>query len=84
MLEFSDITYNGHMATQLMDQLGRKIIVEYGGFSGGDVIHVPGVSGVDLTYQVYWKSIQVFKTYPTVADDHFSQDGYSAMLGSLL
>jgi len=63
--EWSNITYNGHPSTQLIDQLGRKIILENQGFTGGDVIHVPGVGGVDLTYQVYWKSLQVFKTYST-------------------
>ncbi len=84
-VEFSSTTYNGHLATQLMDQLGRKIVIEYGGVSGGDVIHVPGVGGVDLTYQVYWKGIQVFKTYSTAVPEHFSHDsadGYPDMLGS--
>ncbi len=80
-VEFSNVTYNGHLATQLMDQLGRKIVIEYGGFSGGDVIHVPGVSGADLTYQIHWKAIQVSKTYSTVVNDHYSQDGYPDMLG---
>ena len=82
-VEFSSTTYNGHLATQLMDQLGRKIIIEYGGVSGGDVIHVPGVGGADLTYQVYWKGIQVFKTYSTITTyDRYSPDGYPDMLGS--
>ena len=81
-VDFSEITYNGHPATQLMDQLGRKIIIEHGGFSGGDVIHVPGVGGADLTYQVYWKWIQIFKTYSTVVNDHFSPDGYPDRLNS--
>src|SRR5215213_3151167 len=64
-VEWSNITYNSHPATQLMDQLGRKIIIEYQGISNGEIIHVPGVGGVDLTYQVHWKNIQVFKTYST-------------------
>ncbi len=79
-VEFSNITYNGHAATQLSDQLGRKTVIEYGGFSGGDVIHVPGVGGADLTYQIHWKAIQVFKTYATVIDDHYSPDGYPEVL----
>ncbi len=83
-VEFSNITYNGHAATQLLDQLGRKVILEHQGFSGGDVIHAPGVGGVDLTYQVHWKSIQVFKTYSTLAFPQHGQDpdGYPDMLGS--
>ena len=78
-VEFSNITYNGHPATQLMDQVGRKIIIEGGGISDGDVIHVPGVGGVDLTYQVHWKAIQVYKTYSTVFNDRYGD--YPEMLG---
>ena len=83
-VEWSNITYNGHAASQVMDQLGRKVILEYGGFSGGDVIHVPGVGGADLTYQVYWKGIQVFKTYSTeeLGQHGHDPDGYPDMLGS--
>ena len=84
-VEFSSTTYNGHLATQLMDQLGRKIIIEYGGGSGVDIIHMPGVGGADLTYQVHWKGIQVFKTYSTAQPEHFSTEsaaGYPDMLGS--
>jgi hypothetical protein len=81
-VEFSNITYNGHVATQLMDQLGRKIIIEYQGVSNGELIHVPGVGGVDLTYQVHWKGIQVFKTYSTTLSERYSPDGYPDMLGA--
>jgi hypothetical protein len=63
-VEWSNITYNGHLATQLMDQLGRKIIVEHQGISDGDIIHVPGVGGVDLTYQVHWKNIRSSRLIP--------------------
>ena len=82
-VEWSNVTYNGHAATQLMDQLGRKVILEHQGFSGGDVIHTPGVGGADLTYQVYWKGTQVYKTYSTAEIQH-GQDpnGYPDMLGS--
>src|SRR5215213_5444430 len=80
-VEFSNITYNSHPATQLMDQLGRKIVIEYGGVSNGEIIHVAGVNGADLTFQVHWKGIQVFKTYSTVVDDHYSPNGYPDTLG---
>ena len=81
-VEFSNVTYNGHVATQWMDQLGRKIVLEYGAGSG-DIIHVPGVGGADLTYQVHWKGIQIFKTYSTISTyDHFSEDYYPDLLGS--
>jgi hypothetical protein len=80
-VEWSNVTYNGHPATQLMDQLGRKIVLEHQGFSGGDVIHVPGVSGADLNYQVYWKSLQVYKTYSTDDPGKYDENGYPEMLG---
>jgi RHS repeat-associated protein len=80
-VEWSNVTYNGHPATQLMDQLGRKILIENQGISGGDVIHVPGVGGADLTYQVHWKSIQVFKTYSTDDPGKYDENGYPSMLG---
>jgi RHS repeat-associated protein len=79
-VEWSNVTYNGHPATQLIDQLGRKIIIENQGFSGGDVIHVPGVGSADLTYQVHWKSIQVFKTYSTDDPGKYDENGYPSML----
>lgn len=83
-VEWSNVTYNGHAATQLMDQLGRKVILEHQGFSGGDVVHVPGVGGADLTYQVYWKAIQIYKTYSTEELGQHGHDpnGYPDMLGS--
>jgi len=81
-VEFSNVTYNGHLATQLIDQLGRKIVIDWEGISDGDVIHVPGVGGADLVYQIHWKGIQVYKTYSTVINDHYSPEGYPDMLGS--
>jgi RHS repeat-associated protein len=84
-IEFSNVTYNGHPATQLMDQLGRKVIVEHGGVSNGDIVHVPGVGGADMAHQVHWKTIQVYKTYSTTMPEHFSQEsqnGYPDMLGT--
>lgn len=66
-----------------MDQLGRKIVLEYQGISDGEIIHVPGVSGADLTYQVHWKNIQVFKTYSTydLNQHNHDLDGYPDFLG---
>ncbi len=64
-----------------MDQLGRKIIIEYQGVSDGEIIHVPGVGGADLTYQVHWKGIQIFKTYSTDDPGKYDADGYPDMLG---
>lgn len=80
-VEWSNVTYNGHPATQLMDQLGRKIIIEYQGVSDGEIIHVPGVSSADLTYQVHWKGIQIFKTYSTDDPGRYDANGYPDMLG---
>ena len=84
-IEFSSVTYNGHPATQLMDQFGRKIVVEYGGISNGEIVHVPGVGGADMAYHVHWKSIQVYKTYSTTMPEHGSQaseNGYPEILGT--
>src|SRR5262249_49780206 len=60
------------------------IVIEYQGISNGDMIHVPGVGGVDLTYQVHWKNIQVFKTYSTydLNQHNHDPDGYPDLLGS--
>ena len=80
-VEWSNVTYNGHPATQLMDQLGRKIVIEYQGVSDGEIIHVPGVGGADLTYQVHWKGIQIFKTYSTDDPGKYDLNGYPDMLG---
>jgi hypothetical protein len=79
-VEWSNITYNGHPAMQLIDQLGRKLVLEYQGFSGGDVIHMPGVGGVDLTYQVYWKGVQTWKTYSMDDPGKYDENGYPMML----
>src|ERR1043165_331020 len=83
-VEWTGITYNGHVATQLMDQLGRKIIIESQSLSDGEIIHVPGVGGVDLTYQVHWKTIEVFKTYSTypLGQHNHDRDGYPELLGA--
>ena len=80
-VEWSNVTYNGHPATQLMDQLGRKIVVEYQGVSDGEIVHVPGVAGADLTYQVHWKGIQIFKTYSTDDPWKYDANGYPDVLG---
>jgi RHS repeat-associated protein len=78
-VEFSNITYNNHPATQLMDQLGRKVVIEEQAISDGQIIHVPGVGGADLAYQIHWKAIQVYKTYSTVFNDRYGD--YPDILG---
>src|SRR6185369_14355768 len=55
--------------------------IEYQGVSDGEIIHVPGVGGVDLTYQVHWKGIQVFKTYSTDEPYAHTPTGYPDTLG---
>ena len=82
-VEWSNITYNGNPATQLMDQLGRKIIIENQASLNRAVIYVPGVGGVNLTYHVYWKAIQVYKTYSTEEPEKYDAQGYPDMLGNL-
>ncbi|HET6979059.1 MAG TPA: RHS repeat-associated core domain-containing protein [Pyrinomonadaceae bacterium] len=80
-VEFSNVTYNGHPATQLIDQLGRKIILEFQGVSDGEIIHVPGVGGVDVTYQIHWKGLQVYKPYATDDPGKYDENGYPDVLG---
>ncbi|MFL6207266.1 MAG: RHS repeat-associated core domain-containing protein [Pyrinomonadaceae bacterium] len=68
------ITYNGHPATKIVDQLGRSIIIEYGSTTGGDSIYLSGVGNEQLTWTVKWKGISVHKTYYN-ADDY---NGYGS------
>lgn len=65
--EVSNITYNGHPATKIADQLGRSIVIEYE--SGNqDQIRATGVGGEQLNWIVKWKTIHVNKTYNAAND----------------
>jgi hypothetical protein len=60
-LDIQNITYNSNLATRIVDQLGRQIIVEYAG--NQDYIHQWGFNGQQLQWAVKWKTISVIKTY---------------------
>jgi RHS repeat-associated protein len=60
-LEIQNITYNSSLATRIVDQLDRQIIVQYGG--NQDYIHQWGFNGQQLQWTVKWKTISVFKAY---------------------
>jgi RHS repeat-associated protein len=80
-IEIADITYNGHQSVQLIDQLGRDVILEKGYAANTDAIHVKGAGGTELTTQIKWKTLQVYKTYITSYDGNGS--GYPDTIGLL-
>jgi RHS repeat-associated protein len=55
------ITYNGHPATKIFDELGRSVIVE--DIPSGTLIHATGANGELLTTTVTWKTIYAYKPY---------------------
>ena len=65
----SDSAYSGHRTTYLVDDLGRKVIIEYSAVvdeinnTAEDYIHSKGVNGVNVTTRVKWKNIRVNKVY---------------------
>jgi YD repeat-containing protein len=61
--EVRGITYNGHPAHQLIDQLNRSIIIEYDEAAGRDYIRVAGYNNVQLQTTVRWTVTYVVKNY---------------------
>jgi RHS repeat-associated protein len=62
--------YNSHAATYLNDQVGRSVIVEYNSAANQDSVHVRGTNNELLTWNVLYTTIQVNKTYTTVASPY--------------
>src|SRR5258708_3734465 len=81
--DLTNITYNGHPATQLIDQMGRTVIVEYQSASGQDTVHVSGTGGAPLVYQVKGGTINVNKTYQPEYASGGGASGEPATLYSL-
>jgi hypothetical protein len=67
-IEFQDITYNGHPATRIVDQLNRAVIIEYNAASHQDYIYYSGYGGATLTATVKWKQNHVHKLYNPSTD----------------
>lgn len=61
--EVRSITYNGHPAHRIIDQVNRSIIVEYDNPYNRDYIRVSGVNDVQLQWTVHWANNYVVKTY---------------------
>ena len=62
-VEFRNITYNTHPATQIIDQLGRSVIVEYGSAPGQDSVYGWGTGNEQLIWNVHWTTASVSKLY---------------------
>jgi RHS repeat-associated protein len=61
--EARSITYNGHPAHNIIDQLGRSIIVEYNSGVNTDAIHATGYGAAALAWTVLWVNTYTSKTY---------------------
>lgn len=62
-VEIQSITYNGHPARKVLDQLGRFIIIEFDGAAARDYIYAAGTNGETLTWTIKWKTIYAYKAY---------------------
>lgn len=65
--EIQGITYNGHYAQKVLDQLGRSIIIEYDGAAARDYIYTSGTNGEEIKSTVSWKTIYASKPYRAMA-----------------
>jgi hypothetical protein len=71
-IEIQNITWNGHPAHKILDQLGRYIIIERASnpfldpTRVYDYVHMFGVGGEQMTWTIKWKVISPLKTYYTV------------------
>jgi RHS repeat-associated protein len=61
--EVRSITYNGHAAHQIIDQLNRSIIVEYDPMNYRDYVHAVGYNNQALDWTVKWGFTNVLKDY---------------------
>ncbi len=59
----SDSNYSGRRTTYLLDQLGRKVVIDYNADNNEDWIRSKGFNGADIITRVKWKSIAVNKAY---------------------
>ena len=64
----SDSNYSGHKTTTLLDQLQRKVVIEYDGATNEDWIHSKGFNGSNIKTRVVWKNISVNRIYNACGD----------------
>jgi len=57
------ITFNGHEAVQIADQVGRRIVLEYGSAANEDAVHSWSVSGTEVVTRIKWKTISILRSY---------------------
>jgi RHS repeat-associated protein len=67
-IELQNITYNGHSATKMLDQMGRWVIIEYGSGPNQDSVHEQRANEQVITWIVKWKSFWVYKSYIAAED----------------
>lgn len=59
----SDTNYSNHKTTTLLDDLDRKVVIEYEADDNEDRIHSKGFNGENVVTRVLWKDIIVNRTY---------------------
>lgn len=57
------ITFNAHDAVQIADQLGRRIVLEYGSAPDEDAVHAWGIGGTEIVTRIKWKTISILRSY---------------------
>ncbi|HIK12283.1 MAG TPA: hypothetical protein IGS52_18820, partial [Oscillatoriaceae cyanobacterium M33_DOE_052] len=62
-IEIQGVTWNGHPATKIIDQLNRYLIIEYDYALKQDYVYMWGVGGQQVMWTVKWKDVWVYKTY---------------------
>lgn len=75
----ADPAYNNHVTVKLVDQVGRKVVLEYGSGVGQDSIHAWGVNNVEMVTTIKWKDLYVYKSYRPGAVSYFKPTGLSPM-----
>jgi RHS repeat-associated protein len=62
-VEIQNTTYNTHTAVKLVDQLDRKVILEYGSAANQDTVYTWGFNNEPMQTVITWKSITVDRGY---------------------
>jgi len=62
-VEFHNLDVNGDLKTEIVDQLGRSLIVDYGESSQPDYVYAWGTNNEQMRWRIDWTTISVNKTY---------------------
>lgn len=62
-VEFRNTGDGGDLRTEIVDQLGRSLIVHYGGSSGRDYVDGWGTNGEQVRWTIDWTSTSIDKVY---------------------